>query len=265
MAYDYKGNILSDREDFYNNITLNFFYDGTSSTYYSLTQVFKKRIDGSTQHPFFRVNRTKAQTLASSERWLLVANAGLGISASDPIEGIAVENGVVIHNQSAHVHVGAVPIGINSDGDFVILSSTATGNDVVNQGIDFAVCGWFPLIDDYEDVILPEIQDAETVITDPAQRQIFGQFGNGDYAIVTANGRDFDNSVGWTANDMQRICKTHNLKIAFNMDGGGSTCTVIGNKRVNMLYDNGGTVERTNPSFLVFNGTDQWFIPSEQN
>ena len=261
MFYDYKGNQINDRGNFYENLCINFYRDEITGTGYYLTRVFKKRIDGSLQYPFIRVNRTKPQLLAENEGWEFVANGGLGISAQQPIEGIAIENGVVINNSPATVCVGAVPITIDQNGDFGKASPSATGQEVLAQGINFAICGFCPIIEDYQEAEIPTVETI-THFTEHAQRQIWGQFGNGDYAILTCNGREFDNSVGWTLEEAQAICKKHNIKFAFNMDGGGSTATVIGNKRLNPLYDSSGTSERTVPSFLVFNGTDQWFVPN---
>lgn len=261
MLYDYLGRGYNNRGNFYDNMQTHFLYDESTSTAYYLTRIFKKRIDGSLQYPFIRVNRTTPQELAQSEGWLLVANGGLGISEQQPIEGIAIENGVIINNSPATVRVGAVPITIDQNGDFGKASPTATAQQVLAQGIKFAICGFCPIIENYQDSEIPSVETI-THFTEPAQRQIWGQFGNGDYAVLTCDGRSFNNSVGWTLAEAQTICKKHDIKFAFNMDGGGSTATVIGNKRVNPLYDSGGTVERTIPSFLVFNGTDNYFIPT---
>lgn len=263
MLYNYLGQSFNNRGNFYDNMQTGFLYDDNTTTAYYLTRVFKKRIDGSNQYPFIRVNRTKPQTIASNEGWLLVVNGGLGVSAQQPIDGIAIENGVIINNSPASGHAGAVPITIDQNGNFGKASPSATAEDVLAQGINFAVCGFCPIIEDYQDVDLTAYESTID-ITEHAQRQIWGQFENGDYAILTCDGRSFNNSVGWTLAEAQTICKKHNIKFAFNMDGGGSTATVIGNKRINPLYDSSGTVERTIPSFLVFNGTDRYFIPSQQ-
>lgn len=260
MLYEYDGKDYNNRGNFYDNIQTRFLYDEATATGYYLTRIYKKRIDGSNQYPFIRVSRTKPQTLAESEGWDFVANGGLGVSAQKPIDGIAIENGVIINNSPATTYVGAVPITIDQNGDFGKASSTATAQEVLAQGINFAICGFCPIIENYSEVEIPTVETV-THFTEPAQRQIWGQFGNGDYVVLTCDGRTYDHSTGWTLVQAQEICKKHNIKFAFNMDGGGSTATVIGNKRINPLYDADGTVERTIPSFLVFNGTDHYFIP----
>ena len=71
--------------------------------------------------------------------------------------------------------------------------------------------------------------------------------------LLTSEGRSFDNSVGLTMGDAQRICKTLGVKFAYNLDGGGSTQTVIGKRIVNSVYE--GTSGRKRGTFIVFNGT----------
>jgi exopolysaccharide biosynthesis protein len=140
---------------------------------------------------------------------------------------------------------------IDSNGDLGYAARDASGATLVSQGIVSAVCGWAPCIIDYESAIdvLPDAYDDQS----NAQRQIIGQFGNGDYAIVTCEGRDYDHSDGWTMDEARAVCKTLGLKYAFNLDGGGSTETVLGKKQINTIYD--GTYGRIVPTFIVFNGT----------
>jgi hypothetical protein len=119
------------------------------------------------------------------------------------------------------------------------------------NGIVSALCGFLPIIVNYEDV--------ESVTTNSdthAPRQIIGQWGNGDYAIITCEGRDFHNSDGWTLDEAKNICRKHGLKFAYNLDGGGSTETMLGLKHINTIYE--GATGRKVPTFIVFNGTDKF-------
>jgi hypothetical protein len=88
--------------------------------------------------------------------------------------------------------------------------------------------------------------------TSNAQRQIIGQWGCGDYAIITCEGRSNHNSDGWTIAEAQQICIKHGLKFAYNLDGGGSTETMLGKKHINTIYEN--ETGRCVPTFIVFNG-----------
>ena len=61
--------------------------------------------------------------------------------------------------------------------------------------------------------------------------------------------------------EAQTICQKIGLKFAYNLDGGGSTETILGKKQINTIYEN--QTGRKVPSFIVFNGTDEYFVPSE--
>jgi exopolysaccharide biosynthesis protein len=91
--------------------------------------------------------------------------------------------------------------------------------------------------------------------TDDSRRQILGQYDNGDYAIITAEGRGYQSSSStwFTLKQIQTLCKELGLKFAFALDGGGSAETVSRNKQYNPFYDN--IYGRVNPTFIVFNGT----------
>lgn len=261
--YKYNGEKLEEDVVFQNNVISNFFYDDVSDTYYTMIRVFKKRTDGKMQYPFVRSQRTTPSVIAS-EGWLFTINAGLGVSESIPIDGVLIENGVIKNNNPASTFTGAIPLTINSNGDLGYADASATGEQLLAQGYKNVVCGFFPIIEDYENFAYPtDIPGTDTQAWQTAQRQIVGQYGNGDYGFLTCNGRGYDNSSGWSIQQAQAICKKHNFKFAYNLDGGGSTATLIGTKRLNVLYDSGGTVERTIPSFIVFNGTDTFNVPNQ--
>ena len=121
-----------------------------------------------------------------------------------------------------------------------------------------ATCGFCPIIEDYAAVAnFPSVSNV-THFNDNAQRQIIGQFGNGDYAIISCAGRSTQNSDGWTLVEAQAVCAKLGLKFAYNLDGGTSVSTFLGKKPV-WDYMNG--TSRTVPSFIVFNGTNKYAAP----
>ena len=186
----------------------------------------------------------------------MVSNGGCGT-------GLMIENSVVIDDTTLPVETGAIPLSINQNGDlgYLDVDFIGKGQTYVNQGIVSAMCGFFPVISDYVDFDYPtDIPGTETSAWQHAPRQIIGQFGNGDYMLLTSEGRDFDHSVGLTMQDVQRICKTLGVKFAYNLDGGGSTQTVIGKRIVNSIYE--GTSGRKRGTFIVFNGTNAYSIPN---
>lgn len=247
-------------DEFLDNIDVDYAYDSATGANYTVIRVYKNKLDGTKQYPFAvvpDVNEIKYSTLDFMEKfaddngYLLAINSGLGSPATHQIDGIVVQNGVVVYNTPAVYHAGSMPLTIDVNGDLSYASSDVDANELVANGVVSALCGFCPIIVDYNTVNPPTVSNV-THFTQNAQRQIIGQFGNGDYAIVTCEGRDFDNSDGWTIAEAQTICKKLGLKFAYNLDGGGSTQTVIGKKQLNTIYEN--EKGRKLPSFIVFNG-----------
>ena len=250
FLYNSNGAIVNAQSVFDDNVDYRYEFDETSHTNYAVFRINKKRIDGSLQYPFARrvATRTTAKLLAESEGWLFVANGGIGT-------GLIIENAVVIDDTTPPEQAGAMPVTIDSNGDLGYLETDTIGKGAtyVAQGIMSALCGFFPIIVNYENFTIPPVEGTESESWQHAQRQIIGQFGNGDYMFLVSEGRSFDNSVGLTMTDAQRICKKLGVKFAYNLDGGGSTQTVFGDRNVNLIYE--GTSGRTRGTFFVFNGT----------
>lgn len=250
-------------DTFMDNIDVDYAYDSSTGANYTVIRVYKTKLDGTKQYPFVvvpDVNENKYSTLdfmenfADDNGYLFAINSGLGSPATLKIDGIAVQNGVIVNNVPAIYHAGSMPLTIDTNGDLSYAASSADANELVASGIVSAICGFCPIIVDYNTVSPPTVSNVSH-FTQNAQRQIIGQFGNGDYAIITCEGRKFNNSDGWTIAEAQTICKKLGLKFAYNLDGGGSTQTVIGRKQLNIIYEN--EKGRTLPSFIVFNGRSE--------
>jgi len=265
LLYDVSGNILYNDKaaSFSDNMELDYAYDSDTNANYSVIRVFQTKRDGTKQYPFVRYpGRMKASELAAQEGWSLIINAGLGVSASQPIDGVAIENGIVKNDGPATYHVGAMPLTIDTNGNLNAVDANTTASSLVSEGIVSATCGFCAIIDNYQAVSpLPDVNigGAGNHFNQNAQRQIIGQFGNGDYAIVSCAGRSQFNSDGWKLSEAQTICIKLGLKFAYNLDGGKSVATFLRKKPV---WDFMAGETRIVPSFIVFNGTDTFSIPS---
>ena len=258
--YDYQGNeVLNESlQNFIDNIDVDYAFDEDTNANYTVIRVYKKKLDGSLQYPFvYAPNGAGAGTkstldMITDDGWMLAINAGVFNTSNNKPDGVVVQNGVIVQDSIASIHTGARPLTIDSNGDLSYVSAETTGSQIVANGIVSAVCGFRPIIVDYEAF-------AESTDQTNAQRQIIGQFGNGDYAIVTCEGRNFDHSDGWTLTEAVAVCKKIGLKFAYNLDGGGSTETVLGKKQLNTIYEN--ATGRIVPTFIVFNGKSTFEIP----
>jgi exopolysaccharide biosynthesis protein len=261
MLYNMSGNILYD--PFADNMELDYAYDAATNANYSVIRVFQTKRDGTKQYPFVRYpGRMKASALAAQEGWSLIINAGLGVSSSQPIDGVAIENGIVKNENPATYHVGSMPLTIDANGNLAAVAANSTASSLVSSGIISATCGFCAIVENYAAVDpLPDvnIDGGGNHFNDNAPRQIIGQFGNGDYAIVSCAGRSQFNSDGWKMSEAQDICIKLGLKFAYNLDGGKSVATFLRKKPV---WDFMAGESRVVPSFIVFNGTTNYSVPA---
>ena len=244
--------------DCINNYILDYEFDIDTSTNYTVIRVFKQKTDGSFQYPFVYAPNLASKATKSTldmmngKNFLLAINAGVFDVTTLLPDGIVIQNSKVVCNSASTVHPLCKPLTINSNGDLSYAEPDADANELVKNGIVSAVCGFMPIIIDYKAVSQNEWNNVEHY-DQKVQRQIIGQFENGDYAIITCEGRGFQNSLGWSILDAQHVCQKLGLKFAYNLDGGGSTETLLGKKQVNSIYE--GTTGRIVPTYIVFNGS----------
>ncbi len=249
--YTYDGKPLSSNE----NMSVDYIYDEIGESFYYLTRIFQTKTDGTKQYPFTRFPYSGAsitpQQLRRLEGWDFIINAGWYV--------LQIENSQVIRCTDPDNTQMALTIDNNGTLGFLEDWSEGDGQSIVDRGIVSATSSFFPIIVDYDKYDYPIYEGMETETWRYAQRQIIGQYENGDYAFITSEGRGFNNSKGITIDRMQDICQELGLKFAYNTDGGGSTQTMYNKKRLNQIYE--GTDGRLVHGFIVFNGTDTYSIP----
>ena len=257
--YKYNGEaILDSQSRFDENCTLSYHFDEQSGSFYSLIRINQTKTDGTKQFPFVRYlganNMSTPRLLYKREPWNLIINSGW--------YNLEIENSVVKLDsaRSPQDHMGALTIDRDGLLGYAVDWADGAGAEMVANGIVSATTMFYPLVVDYEPYEYPTTPETQTETWLHAQRQIIGQYGNGDYAIITSEGRGYQNSIGITPDRCIEICQSLGLRFAFNLDGGGSTQTVIGGKPLNSIYE--GTDGRPVPVFIVFNGTDTFEIPS---
>lgn len=256
------------------DISLTYKRDENNGCFYSIIIIPQTRTDGTRQYPFVKwPNYPNGGNKSAWEfnrdedyKYYVVINGGTfrtpygsGVTLSGLPTGTVIENGVVLSqgtesSDGEWVRNNSMVLTINDDGELGYASFLTSADELVSNGIVSAVTGFIPIVTNFQnadDVIEDEMPYMER--TDDGQRQVLGQFGNGDYAIITSAGRG-DQGGGWfTVREMQTLCKNLGLKEAFMLDSGGSVETVLGHKQINTIYDN--QYGRVMPTFIVFNGT----------
>ncbi len=263
------GDSKAEIDSFIDNVDIDYSYDESTGANYTIIRVYRDKIDGTKQYPFvYAPNGAEAcqmstYEIAHNDGWLLAINGGIFNTTTHKADGPLVENGIIYQNSSSQTHPNCRPLIISNTGELSEGSANADATTLVNNGAISVICGFMAIVKNYQAVPSSEWNNVSHY-TQNAQRQIIGQFGNGDYAIITCEGRNFDNSDGWTIAEAQQICIKHGLKFAYNLDGGGSTETMLGLKHLNTIYE--GTDGRKVPTFIVFNGTDKFNVtPTEKH
>lgn len=269
QAYDVSGDVVFSSWE--GEVTVEEKRNTTTGTTYYVTRIPQTRPNGQKQYPFvYSPNGTSGATQSTLEmnrqhQFKMAINAGvfdMTTSAYKPV-GTIVQNGTVIQQgNSADMtafNANLLVLTINENGELYYAGVNDSASTMISNGIVSAVHSFIPIV--------INSQNAGNYITNSylenasdAQRQIFGQFPNGDYCVITCEGRGFKDSVGFTIPQAIQMCLDMGLKFAFNLDGGGSTETVIGDEQINTIYE--GTYGRRVPTYIVFNGTDTFSVPN---
>ncbi|MDR1621740.1 MAG: phosphodiester glycosidase family protein [Synergistaceae bacterium] len=159
---------------------------------------------------------------------------------------IVVENGVCVSTNSA----GGTPVGLGryviagygasagilaerlGTGDAVQVDSTLNDGDPRWDGLDDIIQAGPFLIGNGEIKIESEGFSA-SILNLRHPRSVIGLTDKGQWAFFVGDGRDGMHSAGFTLQEVAVILKMKGVAYALNLDGGGSTEMMIGNKIFN--------------------------------
>lgn len=247
--------------------------DEETGCYYSVIRIFQKLPNGDKQYPFvtwpnYPNGGTKSVIEMNRDagyKYNIAINAGVfqspygaGVTLTGVPVGTVIQNGVVLKQGSSNSDETwqrtILTMTINNNGELGYAAFDADASQLASNGVVSAVTGFVPIILDFVkaetvDPTIPYISGRNV----DTQAQVLGQYGNGDYAIITTAGRGDQGGGFFTAAQLQELCISYGLKFAFLLDGGGSTQTVIKQRQINTVYDNENG--RKVPTYIVFKGT----------
>lgn len=266
-AYDGAGNIIyTSGPSWDDEITVEQLRNEAAATNYYVITIPQTRTDGSKQYPFVFVPNGSSGGTMSTLTMMRTYGFYFGMNGgyfdyaqtyTNRPYGITIENSTIIREDDSYFNSNyTLKIDENGKLGFAYPMDTGvTAQDVLESGAVSAICGLVPLVVEGQPANVPS---PWWTSSDRAQRQIIGQKANGDYVIVTCEGRGFDNSQGFTVSEARSLCVSMGLDFAMAVDGGGSTETVIGDEQINTIYE--GTTGRVVPTYIVFNGTDTFIV-----
>lgn len=240
-------------DDPINNVTIERRYDSQSKTFYYLTLIKHKDKNGDIlklEHK--HSNKPTGETVMEFAKRLnapLVAINASTMRQLDPLgtikpNGIQIIDGQIIQD----IATTAYTLGIKANNELIAFKPTIRAEEIVNAGVKDALTAFMPLIENYcsvsNDVLAIRGNSFEK-----HPRQVIAQYDNLDILILSCGGRGFDGE-GMTAQEMIKILLELEVKFAYNLDGGGSVCTVVDGVRITKQIDGNGTKDRLRPNFL---------------
>ena len=148
--------------------------------------------------------------------------------------GMVIRNGVLYRDaKSTREH-----LLIDKDGNFSVIFKgeyeAKKGQEWIDKGIVQSLVFGPVLVNDGEMVTLPEKYAIATRDTQREPRTAIGQVDTNHYVFVVADGRRADwSDKGMTLQELQQVCHEAGCRVAFNLDGGGSTTMTLNGERVN--------------------------------
>ena len=232
-------------------VTVSKEFDAASNTTYHLTRIKHKDKHGNIikLHTQF-ANRPEGETtraFAIRNQTAVAINASQGLDLPGDLKqptGIQIIDGEIVQD----LRTTSYTLGIKENNELVSYAPGTKAQDILDDGINTALTAFYPLMAD-GDGVSDEVLAVRGNSTVKHPRQVIAQFDNLDILIFSCGGRGFDGD-GMTAKEMIKILKDLGVKFAFNLDGGGSTSTVIKDQLITKKIDNNGTRERLRPNFL---------------
>ncbi|UXV48984.1 phosphodiester glycosidase family protein (plasmid) [Staphylococcus aureus] len=148
-------------------------------------------------------------------------------------------------------------LAIGDDNTLTAFHPTVSAKTIKEKGFNNTVSGFGPLIVDSEDVYVTG--DYSTNSEESHPRQVICQLANKDLVFFSCDGRAKAQGVyqkGMTLPEVIQVLREHygmgdnKIVFAYNMDGGGSTSSVLRGRRLNKVTDNNNKSERKTLDYL---------------
>lgn len=131
--------------------------------------------------------------------------------------------------------------------------SIPTAEQLIAEGVDYTVCGFWCLVENGNFINHEDIPDWNVENSALYQRQMIGQTPSGDIYFLTCDGKYESPNRNWGMNmhDCAVILNSiFNCTFVYMLDGGGSTSLSYYNTLYNTPSDNNFETERSVPDFL---------------
>ena len=147
-------------------------------------------------------------------------------------------------------------LAIGDDNTLEAFQPNITAEQIRNKGYNNTVSAFGPLIIDGKNVLGDEGYSSNDTQNHP--RQVIAQLPNKDIIFFSCDGRETNHAwsteKGMTLKEVVNTLFDHyDIKFAYNLDGGGSTSSVVRSHKINKSLDDNKTSERKVADFLYIN------------
>lgn len=225
-------------------------YDDISGTGYYITHVPVEECSGQQQYQLHLGIANDDLTFSSLESTIdfahrkhatICINAGFfDMDYYKPRGGLIMDGNIVYRDSDINARYNYLTVSKN--GKLGWRPADYSLDTMLCEGIVQAVCGTVILIDNNH--LTDEFPDEER-----HPRQAIGQRADNEIIILTCDGRDLDDN-GMTYTDLQRIFHERCCVFAMNLDGGGSTSTVLRGIKENENIDQYNSLDRKVANYL---------------
>lgn len=139
-----------------------------------------------------------------------------------------------------------------SDGTFGVISEEEqTAQELLDSGVINTFTFGPTLVKDGEIAVSTSDEVGRAMSDNP--RTAIGIIDENHYIIIVSDGRT-DESSGLTLYEMAELMQSYGVKLAYNLDGGGSSTMYLNGKVVNNPTTNGNTIQERAVSDIVYIG-----------
>ena len=185
---------------------------------------------------------------AQKEHTTLTINGYLNMGSSRPMA--VIQNGEILREQYSdyqEIPNGYCYLGFKSDRSVASYKANeTTAQNMINDGVTNALLVYYKIIDNSNIVDMSTIEldsSAANIPTDKNPRQCIGVKQDGTIIILSCDGRTYIDK-GMTSLETAQILLNLGCVNAWNLDGGGSTSTIIKGSKINKNIDENGTKDR---------------------
>lgn len=188
----------------------------------------------------------KTSSIAADNDALLAIN-GDYYSARD---GYVIRNGVLYRSKSAGA--SQEDLVIYSDGSCeIIREGDVTAEELLEAGAVHVFCFGPGLVSDGEVTVDKSDEVGKAMASNP--RTALGWIDGMHYVFVVSDGRT-DESEGLSLEELAEFMKSLGVKVAYNLDGGGSSTMFYNGEVVNNPTTNGNRISERRVSDIVYIG-----------